>query len=138
MRNVGFADYVTNSVTSQSSLDPEASFATNTEREDGDSTSELPVVIKSLARLSKEATNDTFFLQEGMFGFIIEILAIVPSLKQDPQTSLLSLLLNMLKNISGNEEIRKRTLENKNCAVLANLLDYLNEWARANKKYNKS
>ena len=138
MRNVGFADYITNSVTSQSSLDPEASFATTTDKEDGDSTSELPIVIKGLAKLSKEATNDAYFLQEGMFGFIIEILVLMPSLKQDPQTNLLSLLLNMLKNISGNEEIRKRALENKNCVVLANLLDYLNEWARTNKKYNKS
>jgi hypothetical protein len=139
MRNVGFAEYITNSVTSTSSLDPEASFATTTEREDGDSTSELPVVIKSLAKLSKEAANDTYFLQEGLFAFVVEILAIIPSLKQDPQINLLSLLLNTLKNITGNEEeIRKRALENKNCSVLSNLLAYLNEWARVNKKYKES
>lgn len=138
MRNVGFAEYITNSVTSQSSLDPEASFATTTEREDGDSSNELPVVIKSLAKLSKEATNDTYFLQEGLFAFVVEILAIIPSLKQDPQINLLSLLLNTLKNITGNEEIRKRALENKNCSVLSNLLAYLNEWARVNKKYKES
>ncbi len=130
MRSVGFADYIfnaKNSTFSLSKIEDDSSFIRYNEQEETGQLTDLTLVLKTLAKLSKEKENDEYFLQEGLFVFLIEIMETVASIKQGPQANLLVLLLSSLKNIAGNEEIRKKALKVKNCEIYANLLDYMNE-----------
>jgi len=130
MRSVGFADYIfnaRNSTFSLSKLEDDSSFVKYSDQEETGQMTDLSLVLKTLAKLSKEKENDEYFLQEGIFVFLIEIMETVVNIKQGPQTNLLVLLLSSLKNIAGNEEIRKKALKLKNCETYSNLLDYMND-----------
>ena len=137
MQGLGFANYMSNAASSgfaSERMDSEASFARYSEQEEAGQQTELFFVLKTLARLSKESQNDRLFIQEGLLPFLIEILATIPDLKQDFPAKITTMLLNILKNISGNEEMRKKALEIKNCAIFSGLLNHLNQIVQAQKK----
>jgi len=141
MRSVGFADYIfnaRNTAFSMSRVEDDSSFVKYSDQEEVGQMTDLTLVLKSLAKLSKEKENDEYFVQEGLFPFLMEIMETVVTLKQGPQSNMLNLLLTSLKNIAGNEEIRKKALKVKNCQTLANLLDYLNDLSQENNKFEFS
>jgi len=139
MRNLGFVESVNNSTNSTLSLDKfesESSFVKYSEQEESGqaTTTELVIVLKTLAKLSKEAQNDALFIQEGIFPFLMEIMTAFVNAQEEQHLNLITLILTTLKNVSGNEEIRKKALDVKNCSVLSNLLNFLNEISQKEKK----
>jgi len=135
MRSVGFADYIfnaRNTAFSMSRIEDDSSFVKYSDQEEVGQMTDLTLVLKNLAKLSREKENDEYFVQEGIFPFLMEIMETIVTLKQGPQSNLLILLMSSLKNIAGNEEIRKKALKLKNCEIFSNLLDYLNDLSQAN------
>lgn len=139
MRSVGFVESMNNFNSTRSSLsldqyESESSFVQYDKQEVGQKATGLSVVLKSLAKLSKEAQNDAFFIQEGLFSFVMEAITTIVNAEDSQSLNLLVLLLTTVKNISGNEEMRKKLLEVKNCSVFSNLLKFLNALTQKEKK----
>ena len=141
IQGLGPANYISGGVASGSTpgltsqrLDSDASFAGYNDQEETGQQSELFSVLKTLARLSRESTNDRYFTQEGLLPFLMEIIALIPETNKEFPGKMIMMLLSILKNVSGNEELRKKSLEIKNCAILSALLEHLNERVQEQKK----
>ena len=86
-------------------------------------TEALGFIIKEIYKLSKDATNDKSFIEEGILQYILEMLATLTSFEIEdiPKTFVLQ-LLNTVKNITGKEEVRKKLLDVKNIEIFSKLL----------------
>jgi hypothetical protein len=148
IRNLGFLSYLNDVDDGDEDDDPlnktDSSFYTNPDTsisriddpEDSGKGNVLTRILQVLAKLSREATYDPLFTEEGIPPFLLEILSCAPQLKGNLPSRQFVYVLITIKNISGTEQFRKKMLEIKNCTIFSNLLDIINENVHGNKKYN--
>jgi hypothetical protein len=140
-KNLGFSNYLFD--TTQSNQDDimntsfykgDVSMIVPDEKEEDEFPENLDNILKKLALISKDSVNDMLFLEEGLIPLLLEVLTAANQSEDELPYGLVGYVLMIIKNISGNEQIRKKMLEVKNCMVFSNLLDVINQGSRANKK----
>lgn len=140
-KNLGFSQYLFDSsqskdddVMNTSFYKGDVSMIIPGEKDEDEFPENLDNILKKLALMSRETVNDMLFLEEGLIPLLLEILTAANQSDEEIPYGLVGYVLMIIKNISGNEQIRKKMLETKNCMVFSNLLDLINQGSRANKK----
>lgn len=144
-RHLGFLNYLNdiededneddpmNKTDSSFYMNPETSLSRVDDNDDASNANTLTKILQILAKLSREATNDYLFTEEGIIPFLLEILNCAPQIKGELPAKQFVFVLIAVKNISGTEQVRKKMLEIKNCTIFSNLLDIINEKVKENK-----